>query len=150
MRFRYSVKAIIIDDGRLLCIQKRDEDGLYLLLPGGGQEPGETLHDALRRECREEIAAEVEIDDLRFVRDYIGRNHEFAADDADFHQVDLMFNCRLAVGAVATLGASPDDGQIGIAWVPLAELDAARIYPRILARLLPNGTTSPIYLGDIN
>lgn len=150
MRLRYSVKAIIIEDGRLLCIQKRDEEGPYLLLPGGGQEWGETLHETLRRECREEIAAEIEIGDLRFVRDYIGRNHEFAADDGDDHQVDLMFDCRLAGGEIATLGPAPDGGQIGVAWVPLAELDAARIYPRILARLLTDGATAPIYLGDIN
>ncbi len=150
MRLRYSVKAIIIEDGRLLCIRKRDDEGLYVLLPGGGQEPGEPLHEALRRECREEIAADVEIGALRFVREYIGRNHEFADHDSDDHQVDLMFDCRLADGAVAANGPSPDNGQIDIAWVPLAELDAARIYPRILARLLAGGATDPVYLGDVN
>lgn len=150
MRLRYSVKAILIEDGRLLCIQKRDDEGLYVLLPGGGQEPGETIHDTLRRECLEEIGAEIEINDLRFVRDYLGQNHEFADHDSDDHQVDLMFDCRLAEGAVVAPGPVPDDGQIDIVWIPLAELDAARIYPRILARLLQDGSTAPVYLGDVN
>ena len=75
---RNSAKAIIIEDGRLLAIKLTDEEGFWYCLPGGGQEPGEPLEAALRRECLEEINCEIEICDLRFVRDYIGKNHEFA------------------------------------------------------------------------
>ena len=75
---RNSAKAIIIEGNKLLAIKLVDEEGYWYCLPGGGQEPGEALHDALRRECREEIDAEIEIGDLRFVRDYIGKNHEYA------------------------------------------------------------------------
>ena len=79
----------------MLCIKKNDEHGLYSILPGGGQEKGETLHAALRRECREEISAEVVIGELRFVREYISNNHEFAHEEPDMHQVEFMFACAL-------------------------------------------------------
>lgn len=62
---RNSAKALIIVDGKLLCTKNEDQWGFFYLLPGGGQNPGENLWDALRRECREEIAAEIVIQDLR-------------------------------------------------------------------------------------
>src|SRR5262245_56058956 len=49
---RVSAKAVIVRDDKLLVIAHRDADGEYFLLPGGGQERFESLHDALRRECR--------------------------------------------------------------------------------------------------
>ena len=50
---RISVKALIIDAGRILLPMHRDEDGVYFILPGGGQERGETVVAALERECRD-------------------------------------------------------------------------------------------------
>lgn len=46
--------AAIIRDGAILLIQDDDPDsiGLHTNLPGGGLEPGEALHDGLRREMR--------------------------------------------------------------------------------------------------
>lgn len=57
MLIRNSTKAIIIRDRCLLVIAYKDEGGPYFALPGGGQEPGETIADAVRRECREELGA---------------------------------------------------------------------------------------------
>jgi ADP-ribose pyrophosphatase YjhB (NUDIX family) len=89
--FRNSAKAIIIEGGRLLTICRLDPiHGEWFLLPGGGQHPGENLHDALRREVREETGLEIEIGDLVFVREYIGVHHEFADEDSRFHQVEFI------------------------------------------------------------
>ena len=46
---RSSAKAIIIDGGKLLTIMHRDQDGTWYSLPGGGQEPGETLGPPLSK-----------------------------------------------------------------------------------------------------
>ena len=75
MRIRNSVKAIIIRDGKLLCNKNKDDRGVFYCVPGGGQEYQENLHDAVVRECYEEIGARIEVGELLFVRDYIGRNH---------------------------------------------------------------------------
>jgi 8-oxo-dGTP diphosphatase len=56
---RLSVKAIIIREGHLLVLKCRDELGAWYVLPGGGQQVGETLDQALRRECLEELGCEV-------------------------------------------------------------------------------------------
>ncbi len=76
---RLSVKAIIIREGRLLVLRCRDQSGVWYVLPGGGQMAGETLDQALKRECLEELGCEIRMGPLRFVRDYIAWHHEFAA-----------------------------------------------------------------------
>jgi len=149
---RNSVKAVIIQGGRLLCTRNRDELGDFYLLPGGGQEKFESLHTALARECLEEIGAMIEIGELALVREYVARNHEFAASEPEVHQIELMFACRLAPGAVVMNGSSPDTKQTGIEWLELGRLAEYRIYPDILKRVIgADGIIAGrIYLGDVN
>ncbi len=149
---RNSAKAVIIRDGRLLAIELRDEQGPWFALPGGGQLPGETLHQALIRECREEVNALVRIGPLRFVREYISAHHEFAHEDAEAHQVDFMFACELLDPDEVRPGSEPDQGQLGVAWLDLEGLGDHRLYPLSLrARLQrPAPEDGPVYLGDIN
>jgi 8-oxo-dGTP pyrophosphatase MutT (NUDIX family) len=147
---RISVKALIIDAGRILLPLHRDDAGLYYILPGGGQEVGETSAEALVRECREELGVDVSVGELLGARDYIARNHEFAATD-NAHQVELMFRCSLAGESAPVLGANPDPRQIGVEWVELVQLDRVRLYPRRLAEILATrGDVAFGYLGDVN
>jgi ADP-ribose pyrophosphatase YjhB (NUDIX family) len=147
---RVSAKALIVANGQLLCVHKRDEIEDYFTLPGGGQEPGEALPDALRRECLEEIGVDVRVGRLRFVRDYIGRNHAFAAMDGHRHALDVIFACTLAPGAVPRLGSMPDSDQVGVAWLEIARLREFQFYPATLGDALNSDADSPIYLGDVN
>lgn len=152
MYLRNSAKAVIVKDDKILCIKCKDDWGFFYLLPGGGQEPGETLPDAVRRECREEIGADVIVHDLIFVRDYISANHEFAEYESELHQIELMFKCELIEGRTPKCGITPDKDQIGIEWLNLDELENYRLYPMALRTFLKEGKydSSITYLGDIN
>ena len=149
---RNSAKAIIIRDGCLLLVRNRDEEGDWHTLPGGGQDHGETLREALQRECQEEIGVRVQIGELLLIREYIGRNHEFAEHDAEAHQVEFMFECRIEASSTPATGKTPDARQTGVAWVPLTELQRCRLYPKVLCQLLKNDLTSLTtrYLDDVN
>jgi len=150
---RTSAKAIILHDGKLLVLKFRDEGGFWFQLPGGGQEPGETLPEAVKRECLEEASVEVVVGDLRFVRDYIGKNHEFANEgtSATFHQVEFMFACTLIDPMQTGNGSVLDTGQISVEWLPLNELDRYRLYPLALRPLIAQHQPGmPVYLGDVN
>lgn len=149
---RNSVKALIIENGKLLATKNKDQFGTFYLLPGGGQEPGETMHEALKRECLEEISAEVEIGEFKFIREYIGKNHEFAEWDSDIHQIEFIFLCSLKPGSEVKPGIVPDICQTGIEWLDLARLSEYRVYPKSLGKEISDaGELSPvIYLGDTN
>ncbi|HEX2856854.1 MAG TPA: NUDIX domain-containing protein [Propionibacteriaceae bacterium] len=150
-RVRPSVKALILRDDRLLVTENSDRTGLFYLLPGGGQHFGESLVEALRRECLEEVGLDVEVGELVAVRDYIGAHHEFAAWDSHYHQLELIFEARIAPGAEPGAASLADSFQTGVRWLPLGELDAAPLYPAALKTWLRlDADRRPVYLGDVN
>ncbi len=149
---RNSAKAIIIRDNRLLAIRNTTDGQNWYLLPGGGQNHGESLIDALKRECMEEASILVEVGDILFVRDYISKNHEFAETENDAHQVEFMFHCTIAEDAEPEMGADADQWQTGVQWLPLSRLSDFALYPSALKKALSGGIPerASVYLGDVN
>jgi 8-oxo-dGTP diphosphatase len=148
---RVAVKAVIIREGRLLVTANIDDEGTFYLLPGGGQEAGESLPDALRRECREEVGVDVEVHELVLVRDYISANHEFATFMNDAHQLELFFRCSIADDAVPASGLIPDSWQSGVDWLELSRIGEYRLYPKAFRPLLNAVDDVPnVYVGDVN
>src|SRR5687768_15777881 len=56
--FRFGVHAIISNSEGHVLLLKRTYGNKGWSLPGGGVDPGETIHQALFRECREELGTE--------------------------------------------------------------------------------------------
>lgn len=149
---RNSAKAVIIRDRKLLVIKNTTDGQNWYILPGGGQDHGESLEDALKRECMEEASIQVEVGDILFVRDYISKNHEFAETENDAHQVEFMFQCTIAEGVQPKMGDVIDQWQTGVQWLPLHRLSEFDLYPSVLREALSEGIseTASIYLGDVN
>jgi ADP-ribose pyrophosphatase YjhB (NUDIX family) len=61
MEPRLRVSAILRWQGRLLLCRQEKPGKEYWLLPGGGVDAGETLIEALRRELREELGVEADV-----------------------------------------------------------------------------------------
>lgn len=149
---RNSVKAVIIENEKLLTLKKSGDGDDYYVLPGGGQNWGETFHQALKRECREETNAEIIIRDVVFIREYIGKNHEFQEEHSGVHQIEYMFRCQLVNGTEIKTGHNPDEGQESIEWLEIHGIENAPFYPLGLRRYfkeLPDRKHG-VYLGDIN
>ena len=150
---RNSAKAIIVRDEKLLAIKMQGKGGgIFYILPGGGQEHSENLHQTLERECLEEIGAKVDVGELIFIREYIGENHEFAAVHAGAHAIDFIFLCKVHQETFEN-GSNPDKEQIGVEWLPIKELLQYNFYPRALRTHLISyfkGEKATTYLGDIN
>lgn len=149
---RVSAKAIIVEDNKLLAAKKEDENGFFYTIPGGGQNHGETLEEALKRECLEEISVVVKMKRLLFIRDYIGMNHEFPDHAArKVHQLEIMFEAEIISGAPQN-GSEPDNGQLSVEWLPLDEQERYRLYPKVLIGQLKsfNDIKEGVYLGDVN
>lgn len=89
-RHSVSVTAVVIDDhDRALLIQRRDNHRWEP--PGGVLEPGETIHDGLRREVHEETGLDVEPVALTGV--YKNMRRAIVA---------LVFRCEITGGNLAT------------------------------------------------
>jgi 8-oxo-dGTP diphosphatase len=148
---RNSAKAVIIRDDYVLLTKNKDDSGYFYLFPGGGQEAGESLVEAVYRECIEEIDQSVVVADLLHIREYIGKNHEFAEWDHEIHQIEFYFHCQLLDGEITIInGANPDSMQVGVEWVKLSDLENYRLYPKALIPILINKQQARIYLGDVN
>lgn len=154
LKIRSSVQAIIIHEGKLLTLKKYDYNKFMNILPGGGQEPGETLKEAVIRECREEIGVKVEVNELLFVSEYIGKNHEHAQWDSKTHVVVHLFSCTVP-SDLDKIGENiePDPDQIGIEWIPMKELSNSDFYPKamipILLKYETEGDVIATYVGDM-
>jgi len=151
-QIRSAARAVVVCEGNLLAIKMRDRRGVFYILPGGGQNPGETLVDAVQRECREEAGLQVKVKKLLYVREYIGKNHDFSRRHAGFHQIEHVFLCEVDDPEKACPGHETDNLQVGVNWLALESLSQIRFYPEAVKGLFNESgfIGEEIYLGDCN
>lgn len=128
---RVSVKAVIVRDDRILLIGYDLDDGagFHYNLPGGGVKRGEGLHEALRREVREEAGANIDVGPLLFVAEYVPahKNNKYGLTQS----LQLFFRCTLCPGSSPAQPVTPIDEQAGVYWIPLSKLHSAPLLPSI-------------------
>jgi 8-oxo-dGTP diphosphatase len=114
-----AVSGAILRDGKVLVVRRARKPALDLYtLPGGVVEAGETLHDALIREVREETQLAIEPFALAGHREVIMRD---ADGRAERHFVILSFAARWLSGE-PVLNEELDDAR----WLAPAELAGLR------------------------
>lgn len=149
---RTAARAVIIHDGKLLLVKMQDRRGVFYILPGGGQRPGETLEQAVERECQEETGCQVEVGKLLYIREYIGKNHTFSKSHRRFHQLEAVFEARITSRDNFGTGSENDKKQIGLSWIPVTELPHIEFYPKHVRDIIKDGQieAANLYLGDVN
>ena len=138
---RTSAKALIIKDGSMLAIKINDNGEEFYIMPGGGQNAGELLQDACRREVAEEVGIDVKVGDAVFIIE--------GSEGEPFHRVDIVFLCEY----LGTTDAEHhgDNNQTGYEWLMIETLNKAPLYPSKLRRPIINlyeGKAYPVYLGN--
>ena len=109
------VAAIIVRDGRIFATQRGyGEWKDWWEFPGGKIEPGESTEDALKREIREELATEIEVDELLTTVEY---------DYPKFHLTMHCYLCTIIWGDWSLL--EHEDAR----WLAIDELDSVKWLP---------------------
>lgn len=67
--FNVRVYALCIENNRLLCVKEYFNGAVITKLPGGGLELGESTTDCLKREFKEELNLEIEIEECFYIQE---------------------------------------------------------------------------------
>lgn len=114
-----AVSAAVVRDGKVLVVRRARKPALnFYTLPGGAVEIGETLHDAVIREVREETQLTIEPVALAGHREAIMRDDQGRVER---HFVILSFAARWLSGE-PVLNEELDDAR----WLAPAELSELR------------------------
>ena len=145
---RNAVRAVITMHDAVLLQRKIDDSGVErYALPGGAQEQGECLVEALQRECEEEIGARIEVLDLLYVGDYFkSRSTE---PPSTRQLVEFLFACSVDSGYQPRNGPRPDKHQVEVLWVPLGRLADINLVPSGYTALLQHQRQTSVYAGQL-
>ena len=145
---RNAVRAVITREDAVLLQRKIDDSGEErYALPGGAQEHGESLIEALQRECEEEIGTRVEVIDLLYVGDYFKPRPTVPPTTRQL--VEFLFGCSVADDYQAANGPRPDKHQVDVLWVPVGRLAGINLVPVDYVQLLKQQSSSPVYAGQV-
>lgn len=142
LSIRPTVRAVIRKGPLVLVQVKQRPDGQrYMTLPGGRQEPGETMQECVARECLEEIGVAPLLRDILFVADVFR-----VSGDKRRQLTEMLFRGEVPDDYEPRLGTRPDKRQIATAWADPSE-SGTLFRPRYDLAL--TRADAPVYLGAL-
>lgn len=128
--FSYRVAGVLIRDNKILLQKPKNDDGYSI--PGGHVNFGETTSEALIREFREEINADINIEKLILV----GENF-FPWGNRPCQQISMYYTVTLCnehqIPLDGTFVAKDDLGNkridLDFSWISLSEIHNIMVYP---------------------
>lgn len=133
---RLAVRAVIVNDGKLLLVNAWSESKSDLMCaPGGGVEPHASLPDNLKREVHEETGLHIDVGEVCLV-------NEFHDPATAFHQVEIFFRAHVVSGTLSTDWTDPEEIVTKRQWVSEAELAHIRLKPDSLRSIAFGGSVT--------
>ncbi|MFF4410165.1 NUDIX domain-containing protein [Streptomyces sp. NPDC001404] len=115
---RTAASGLVVRDGHVLLARGTwpDPNTENYWLPGGGQQPGETLAACAEREVLEETGVRVTAGQLLVLREHIAGNHPESTipPETGHHRVEAVFWCEILHEPDTLGGTHHDDDQTGI------------------------------------
>ncbi|MBC8042033.1 MAG: NUDIX domain-containing protein [Rhizobacter sp.] len=146
-KIRVRACGLAVQDGAVLLVNhKRFMGSTHFpetawILPGGAVEPGEPLHEGVKREVFEETGFKCEVGKLLFVKELIFPYPDTRTTQApESHSISLGFHCRITGGELTT-GIDPEFSVseqliLESKWIPISELHKYTLYPPFLAAFI--------------
>lgn len=110
--------SVVIENKKGEILLQKRSDNYKWGLPGGSQEPGETLEETAVREVREETNLSINKDDLQFLNILSGNNRYYVYPNGDqvYNDIVIFYTNRYD-GEI-----SIDDESVDMRFFPLNEL----------------------------
>lgn len=129
VRPRMRVAGILIEDNKILLIQHHKNNKKYWLIPGGGNDWGETTKEALIREYKEETNMDIEVDEFLFFSETI-------SPDKKRHVLNLFYKIYRNNKDDSIIKLGEEAVLTDLKFVTKEELETMTIYPNIKENLL--------------
>ena len=129
IRPRIRVAGILIENDKILLIQHYKNNKKYWLIPGGGNDWGETAKEALIREYKEETNMDIEVDEFLFFSETIYPNKER-------HILNLFFRIHRNEKNDSIIKLGDEAVLTDLKFVTKEELKKMTVYPNIKENLL--------------
>lgn len=125
---RIAVRAIIVREGKLLCVQLKAKDGakqedMFWCVPGGGLDDYEDIQTGLERELLEETGVKPVIGALLYVQQYKTDQQEY---------LEFMFHVQNAEDFVDINLHSTSHGAVEIHEIAFVEPATSNLLPLFL------------------
>ncbi|MBR2635707.1 MAG: NUDIX domain-containing protein [Oscillospiraceae bacterium] len=151
MAIRCVSKAVILKNGSVLLNKCKHEDGnIYYSLPGGGQNPYETIEQAVVREVKEETGYDISVNEFIALVEEIYANIDLREKFPEYtHRITHIFKASL-VDSKKDEPTEKDFEMEESVWIPLtkAEQLTDTCSPWLINILLNlEKGNIPIYLG---
>lgn len=145
-KFNYRVGAIIINKGNILVV--KNHKSTYFYSVGGRVHFNETCEEAVKREVKEELGIDMEIDRAVFF-------HEQFFNEKDskehFHEISIYYLMKVTPKIKDIICSSLTENGIEeeLIWLPIDSLENHVVFPRFFATELSNLPTSMKNIVDI-
>lgn len=141
-KFKVRVASIIISDNHLL-VEKYGEDSF--MLPGGHVEINETSKQAIKRELKEELSMDIEVDK------FIGLIENFFINikNEKTHCLDFFYKCSIKVDNYNDIETDEiDHGEHKhhiYKWLKVDELESYNLKPECIINIIKTGDFKQLF-----
>ncbi|MFJ7828285.1 NUDIX hydrolase [Psychrobacillus sp. NPDC096623] len=130
-RFNYRVAGLLVHDEKLLIMQDKGQP--YYYVPGGRIRMNEKSEDAVKREIKEELGIEVNVNRMLWVNENFFKEESF---HEQFHEVCFFYLLELKDEEVLKKGSKfvvDENGKTHTYyWKSLDEINNINLYPQFL------------------
>ncbi len=143
--FNYRVAAVWVENEHILLHRQANDN--YWALPGGRVVLGEASKESIKREMREELGVDVQVEQLLMLNENF-----FPYKEWKFHEMGLYYKVTSNDKAIFQQGEfyGMEGDRLLYKWFPITELSNVELYPKEVKDLLVNSSDATHHIVSMH